>query len=123
MKEHLNGSDRTFLILLIVTLLVCIPSFVLYGAARLTSSIPSEAVWSSRGGNHGPWWDKPQGILLTLACLAMPVMPFVTFLLGLTHSVCAKKRKLFTFIKGMSLAAFQVALSYELITSIVWVID
>ncbi len=122
-KEHLTGSNKIFVILFIITLVICVPPFALYGAARFTGSLPSEAVWASRGGNHGPWWDEPQGFLITLACLAMMAMPFVTFFLGLALSISVKNQRLLTFIKGLALATFQFGLGYVLLTSVFWVTD
>jgi hypothetical protein len=46
-----------------------------YGIMRLTNTIPSEAVWSSHGGNHGPWaYEWPHFYIMLSMLLLIPLM-------------------------------------------------
>lgn len=115
--------NRIYLWLFFATFAICLPSLAVYCYARFTGSLPSEAAWNKSGGNHGPWWDELQGVFITLSFLAMLALPWVTFLFALAMSFQSKTHKLFTFSKGLALAALQLVIGFALFLPILWTID
>ena len=96
---------------------------VLYAGARLSGSLPSEAAWANQhqGGNHGPWWDTAQGVVIYLSDLGLVVLMFVT--LAGTMVVAATKRRTVPVLMGLLLVAAQAALAFSHLWFLFWTID
>ena len=122
-NEQAAFFNRIFKRLFFATFAICLPSVVLYFYARLTGSLPTEAAWEKRGGNHGPWWDELQGVLIAFSFLAMLALPCVTFMFALAMSLQSKNQKLLTFSKGLALAAFQFTIGLAVCLPILWTVD
>ena len=122
-NEQVQASCQVLKVMFFITLFICIPPLVIYGWARFTGALPSEAEWIHRGGNHGPWWDQPQGIIIGLAWLVIITLPFITFLISIALSLSIEKQRLLTLAKGVALAIFQFAIGWFLFLPMLWAVD
>lgn len=121
-KEQVAITERTLKAMPVITLLAGAPPFFIYGWARLMGSLPSEHVWETRGGNHGPWWGQWQELSLALSLLAMMALPFVTLLLAALRVRWDEKR-LLRFSQGVSLALLQIFCAHLMMAVLFWTID
>jgi len=122
-NEQARYFNRIFKWLFFITFVVCLPSIAMYFYARLTGSLPSEAAWNKRGGNHGPWWGEPQGTLIEYSLLAMLLLPCITFMFALATSLEMKLRKLKACNQLFALASFQFLVGFVVFFLIFWTVD
>ncbi len=108
---------------IVLTVLLGALPMALYAGARLSGSLPSEAAWECqhRGGNHGPWWDTAQGVVIYLSDLALVVLLIVT----LTGSivVALMKRRTSPVLVGLALAALHAVLLFTQLWFLFWTVD
>jgi hypothetical protein len=117
-------GNKYYLLLLILTLLIGMPPFILYGAARLSGALPSYQVWQSYLGNHGPWafsWEAD--FISTSILLMVALLPFGTFLVSVITGFNASSRRFYNFLKGMGLVFLQLLWAYMIMITMFWAID
>ena len=127
------AANKIYLIILIITLLVGVPPFILYGSARLTGELPGYQEWYGiLGNNHGPWtppraifpwWFTWKTDLIADSVLFMAVLPFVTFLSSIILGLTASTKRFLTLIKGIGLALLQLLWAYMIMVTMFWTID
>jgi hypothetical protein len=126
------AANKIYLLILIITLLVGVPPFVLYFSARLTGELPSYQEWYGiLGNNHGPWspprtffpwWITWRTDLIANSVLLMTVLPFVSFLSGIILGLTASTKRFLTFIKGVGLVLLQLLWAYMIMITMFWTI-
>ena len=122
-NEQLTWHRKVLRVLFWLTWVIYIPPLALYGQARLNGSLPSEAVWEKRGGNHGPWWGETQGDFIQLWLLVMAALPYVTFLYALTASSEINTGTRSVLAKGIGLALAQFLAGFWVFLIVFWTID
>jgi len=103
------------------TLVVGVSPFLVYAVARLMGALPTEATWSQRGGNHGPWWSETISLPLLGCLVVIAVLPIVTLLISLVVSI--RERKWAALNRGFALALLQFALAFAQLVTVYWVIE
>ena len=106
--------------LLVITCLVGGIPLVLYAAARLTGSLPSEGAWSRMGGNHGPWWSEGPDMLILAAVPVLLVMVLVTIA---SLAVAAMRSRLREVLALLALGPLQLGLAAGIVYWVWWTID
>ena len=115
-----------------ITLLVGVPPFAVYGSARLTGELPSYQEWLSSGPKHGPWapprifasWGISwKGDLVVYSVLIMAVLLIVTFLISIILGLTASTKRFLTFVKGIGLVLLQLLWVYMIMLTMFWAID
>jgi hypothetical protein len=121
--------NKIYFLILIITLLIGVPPFVLYGSARLTGELPSYQEWLSYHGNHGPWspprtlvpwWALWKGDLIVNSSWLLVVLSVVTFLLSIILGLNASTKRFLTFIKGIGLVLLQLLWVYMIMLTMFW---
>jgi hypothetical protein len=93
----------------------------LYAWARLTGSLPDPDVWQQQGGNHGPWWAAPQGLIIYLCDMLLLVLAALT-LVGSLALVIVRRRARFVLV-GLLVVAFQLTSVFGHMWLLFWTID
>ncbi len=75
--------------------------------ARLTGSLPAPDSWERHFGNHGPWWDSWQGVIIYGSDLALMLLSGLSLIISLVLG--ATRRKGRPVIVELALAALQAA--------------
>jgi hypothetical protein len=124
--------NKIYLFILIITLLVGVTPFVLYGSARLTGELPSFQEWLSSGDNHGPWspprfiapwWMTWRTDLIVNPVFLLVVLSIVTFLSSIILGLTASTKRFLNFIKGIGLVLLQLFGACMIILTMFWTMD
>lgn len=106
-----------------LTLFLGMTPIICYVYSRLTGAIPSEEVWSSYGGNHGPWNNGwPGDLFMNMeGCL---IFLFLSSIPGVIIVGLTKTGKNATFwAKGYALLFLQLCTLIFQLLVIGWVFD
>jgi len=121
METLIRNVSSAFKFLFIFTLFLGVPPFLIYAQARWSGALPSEAVWSARGGNHGPWWDSWQALPMALPMLVLGSLAFVSVLIGLFMG--AKSKGFAPIIYGLCLAGLQFFIAFLQLVFLFWTVE
>ncbi len=110
-----------FYCLLLTTLLLGLAPFVLYNRARALGTLPSEAEWAMRGGNHGPWWGTQTGDILGFCMGGLALLAIVSLLLGAVLSTSSKRSE--PIVQAAILASTGFVLVFAQFLLLFWTID
>jgi hypothetical protein len=114
----MNATIRGFILL---TAFLGIMPFIPYDLGRLSGRLPTEEVWRSYGGNHGPWWDSwIAGFTILLPMLALMTLPIVTAGVALVSPSIRRDR---CVLLGLVIAALQWVILYAHMVIVFWVVD
>lgn len=95
---------------------------LLYFWGLSSGALPSDAEWSARGGNHGPWWGTGYDDFYHFAYLAMAALPYATFCYAVILSRGSKERKLPIFAKWAALAIVQFMIGFAVLMLTFWTV-
>jgi hypothetical protein len=102
----------------LVTVLIGLFPFGLYGVERSLGSLPSEETWYGTGINHGPWRGRFEGLALYYPIVFLIIATSGIFL---SRGVKDKKRSLLAF--GLLLIVIQVAVTLAQMYFLAWTVD
>jgi hypothetical protein len=104
-----------------LTALFAAAPLLLYASARLTGSLPAPDSWARHLGNHGPWWDSWQGVIIYGSDLALMLLGGLSLLSSVVLGVTRRKARL--VIAGLALVGLQAAVVILHFWCLFWTVD